>query len=103
LLIRQSFGIATGKLCSFEADPALTFQDYAASGVYPICYGDGGLLESIKDLAERARIALTKFVLPHVWQAVKEGRTGIHVTTVSHGLCITESISKLLKRSKEKG
>ncbi len=105
LLREQNFGRATRKLCSFEADPALTFQEYAARGVYPICYGDDDRFpgESIKDLAERARIAPTKFVLPHVWQAAKEGKTGIHVAIVSRGLCISELISELLERRAKQG
>ncbi len=77
-----------------------------AKGVYPVLYGDDEKFpegESTKDLAERARTALAKFVLPHVWQAAKEGKTGIHVAIVSHGLCISELISELLKRSAKQG
>ncbi|KAN0139779.1 phosphoglycerate mutase [Lactarius tabidus] len=59
--------------------------------------------ESIKDLAVRARTALEELVLPHVWQAAKEGKTGIHVAVVSHGLCISELISELLNRDGKKG
>ncbi|KAN0139780.1 Histidine phosphatase superfamily [Lactarius tabidus] len=59
--------------------------------------------ESIKDLAVRARNALEKLVLPHVWQAAKEGKTGIHVAVVSHGLCISELISELLNWDGKKG
>jgi broad specificity phosphatase PhoE len=77
-----------------------------AKGVYPALEGDDEKFpegESIKDLAERARTALEKFVLPHVWQAAKEGKTGIHVAVVSHGLCIGELISELLKKSAKQG
>jgi broad specificity phosphatase PhoE len=75
-------------------------------GVYPAWYGDddrfpGG--ESIKDLGERAKSALEKLVLPYVWQAAKEGTTGNRIAVVSHGLCIGEMISELLKRSAEQG
>ncbi|KAI9448439.1 hypothetical protein H4582DRAFT_1900761 [Lactarius indigo] len=49
-------------------------------------------------------IALTKFVLPHVWQAGKEGKTdGVHVAIGSHGLCLSESISELLEMGANKG
>jgi len=66
--------------------------------VCPICYGDNDRFpegESIKDLTERAKIALTKFVLPHVWQAAKEGQTGIHVAIVSH-----ESLERRAKQGR---
>ena len=77
-----------------------------AKGVYPVLYGDDEKFpqgESLKDLAERARTTLAKIVLPHVWQAAKEGKTGIHVAIVSHGLCISELISELLKKSAKQG
>ncbi len=80
----------------------LTWEEHAAKGIYLACYSDDDKFpegESIKDLAERGRTGLEKFVLPHVWQAAKEGKTGIHVAVVSHGLCITELVSELLKMS----
>ncbi|KAH9041835.1 phosphoglycerate mutase [Lactarius hengduanensis] len=100
LLREQNFGLATGKYSLFPANPALTFQENAAMGAYPDCYSDDDRFpegESLKDVAKRGKIALTKFVLPHVWQAAKEGKTGIHVAIVSHGLCISELISELLE------
>ena len=77
-----------------------------AKGVYPVLYGEDEKFpegESAKDLEERARTALAKLVLPHVWQAAKDGKTGIHVAIVSHGLCISALISELLKRSAKQG
>lgn len=55
--------------------------------------------ESINELAQRANVAITALVLPHVWQAAKEGKTGVHIAVVSHGLCISQMISELLKMS----
>jgi len=71
-------------------------------GIYPTLCGanerfPGG--ESGNDLAERAKRALTQFVLPHVWQAAKQGRTGIHVAIVAHGLFLSDMISELLRMS----
>ncbi|KAH9042225.1 histidine phosphatase superfamily [Lactarius pseudohatsudake] len=106
LLREQNFGVAEGKPWSFESDPALTLEEHMAKGVYPVLYGDDEKFpegESTKDLAERARTALAKFVLPHVWQVAKEGKTGIHIAIVSHGLCISELVSELLKRSAKQG
>jgi broad specificity phosphatase PhoE len=73
-----------------------------AKGVYPMLYRNdekfpGG--ESINELAQRANTAITALVLPHVWQAAKEGKTGVHIAVVSHGLCISQMISELLKMS----
>ena len=59
--------------------------------------------ESIKDLAERAKSTLEKLVLPRVWEAAKEGKAGIHVAVISHGLCIGELISELLKMNVKLG
>lgn len=38
-----------------------------------------------------------------MWQAAKEGKTGIHVAIVSHGLCISELVSELLNWDGKKG
>lgn len=106
LLREQNFGVAEGKPWSFQDDPALTLEEHMAKGVYPVLHGDDEKFpegESIKDLAKRARTALVKLVLPHVWQAAKEGKTGVHIAIVSHGLCISELISELLKRSAKQG
>jgi len=55
--------------------------------------------ESMNELRQRAHRAITTIVLPHVWQAAKEGKTGVHVAVVGHGLCIAQMISELLKMS----
>ena len=91
---------------TIRKSPSQTFEEHAARGVYPAWYDDddrfpGG--ESIKDLGERAKSALEKLVLPHVWQAAKEGKTGTHLAVVSHGLCVGELISELLKMNAEQG
>jgi broad specificity phosphatase PhoE len=106
LLREQNFGVAEGKPWTFQADEALTLEENMAKGVYPVLYGDDERFpegESGKDLDERANTALAKFVLPHVSQAAKEGKTGIHIAIVSHGLCISALISELLKMSARQG
>lgn len=75
-----------------------------AKGVYPVPHGDDEKFpdgESINDLAQRAKEAITTFVLPHVWQTAKEGKTGVHVAVVGHGLCISHMVSQLLKMGAE--
>jgi broad specificity phosphatase PhoE len=91
---------------SFNRMSGRTWEQHAAIGIYLAEYSDDDRFpdgESIKDLAVRARTALEKLVLPHVWQAAREGKTGIHVAVVSHGLCISELISELLNWDGKKG
>ncbi|KAH9011737.1 phosphoglycerate mutase-like protein [Lactarius hengduanensis] len=88
LLIRQTFSVNK------------TLASLSETDVIRCHYDDGRFLggESIKGMAERARTGLEQFVFPHVWQAAK-GETGVHVAVVSHGLCITELVSELFKKS----
>ncbi|KAH9042229.1 phosphoglycerate mutase-like protein [Lactarius pseudohatsudake] len=105
LFREQNFGLAAGHPISIDTVySGLNWEEHAARGVYLGWYSDDDRFpegESIKDLAERARKGLEKFVLPHVWRAAEEGKTGIHIAVVSHGLCITELVSELLKKSAE--
>ena len=102
LLREQHFGVAEGKPWSYSSNRNVNLEEEMAKGVYPMLHGSddkfpGG--ESINELGQRAHRAITSFVLPHVWQAAKEGKTGIHIAVVSHGLCISQMISELLKMS----
>ena len=84
----------------------MTLEAHLAKGVYPVLRGKDEKFpegESINDLNERTRTALAKFVLPHVWQVAKDGRTGVHVAIVGHGLSINALVSELLKKSAEQG
>jgi len=102
LLREQHFGVAEGKPWSYNSSRNVNLEQEMAKGVYPSLHGSdekfpGG--ESINELGQRARRAITTLLLPHVWQAAKECKTGIHVAVVSHGLCISQMISELLKMS----
>jgi broad specificity phosphatase PhoE len=91
---------------ALEHIPGLTWEQHAARGIYLARYSDNDRFpegESIKDLAVRARTALDKLVFPHVWQAAKEGKTGVHLAIVGHGLCISELISELLNWDGKQG
>ncbi|KAH9080648.1 phosphoglycerate mutase-like protein [Lactarius deliciosus] len=105
LFREQNFGLAAGRPISMDViSSSLSWEEHAARGVYLGWYSDDDRFpegESIKDLAERARKGLENLVLPHVWRAAEEGKTGIHIAVVSHGLCITELVSELLKKSAE--
>ncbi|KAI9458818.1 histidine phosphatase superfamily, partial [Russula earlei] len=102
LLREQNFGVAEGKPWSYNAIQSKNLEEDMAKGVYPTLHNNHEKFpqgESVNELAERAKRAISAFVLPHVRQAAKEGKTGIHVAVVSHGLCITQMISELLKMS----
>jgi len=101
LLREQHFGVAEGKPWSYNPSRSFNLEEEMAKGVYPVPHEDEKFPEgeSIDELAQRAKEAITALVLPHVWQTAKEGKTGIHVAVVSHGLCISQIISELLKMS----
>lgn len=102
LLREQNFGVAEGKPWSYRFSRDINLEEEMAKGVYPMLYRNDEKFpegESIDELAQRANRANSALVLPHVWQAAKEGKTGIHIAVVSHGLCISQMISELLKMS----
>ena len=102
LLREQNFGVAEGKPWSYRFSRDINLEEEMAKGVYPMLYRNDEKFpegESIAELAQRANRANTALVLPHVWQAAKEGKTGIHIAVVSHGLCISQMISEMLKMS----
>ncbi|KAI0043447.1 phosphoglycerate mutase-like protein [Auriscalpium vulgare] len=102
LLREQHFGIAEGQPWTFVRDPKLSLKEHYAAGRFPVLddedegFPDG---ESVLELAARARRALAEAVMPHVWHAAREGRKGVHVAVVSHGLCISQLVAELLKKS----
>ena len=101
LLREQSFGIAEGKP-SYKPSQSYNFKEEIERGVYPVPHGNDEKFpdgESINELRQRAKEAITSLVLPHVWQTAKENKTGTHVAVVSHGLCISQMITELLQMS----
>jgi broad specificity phosphatase PhoE len=102
LLREQNFGVAEGKPPSYNPSQSFNLKEEIAKGVYPAPHGNDEKFpdgESINELGQRAKEAITSLVLPHVWQAAKENKTGIHVAVVSHGRCISQMITELLKMS----
>jgi len=102
LIREQNFGVAEGKPWSYDPNPNLNLEEEIAEGVYPVPHGNDEKFpegESMNELAQRAKEAIAALVLPHVWQTANEGKTSIHVAVVSHGLCISQMISELLKMS----
>ncbi|THH20081.1 hypothetical protein EW146_g1183 [Bondarzewia mesenterica] len=100
LLREQYFGVAEGKPWSIHQEEGLSLEDHYARGIYPVLHKDHEKFpgaESLHDLAERAKQAIRELVLPLVWRAANEGKKGVHIAVVSHGLCISRLIAELLK------
>jgi len=93
LLREQHFGAAEGNKWVVEIPPGKTREECYKEGIYPVLSGrqakyEGG--ESLDDLAVRAEKALRECVLPHI-------DSDAHIAIASHGLCISELMSELLK------
>ncbi|TFK52626.1 phosphoglycerate mutase-like protein [Heliocybe sulcata] len=102
LLREQHFGVAEGKPWSLHLEPGMSLEDHYAKGIYPVIFNREDKFpegESLDDLARRAEEAIDKFVMPHVWDAARSGKRGVHVALVSHGLCISELIAALMRKS----
>jgi len=102
LLREQHFGVAEGKPWSLHVEPGLSLEEHYAKGIYPVIFNRTDKFpegESLDDLARRAEEAIEKFVMPHVWEAARRGKRGVHVAVVSHGLCISELIAALMRRN----
>lgn len=51
--------------------------------------------------ADRAEKAVNELVLPHIRTAALEGRKNVHIALVSHGLCISKLVERLLLKDSE--
>lgn len=101
LLREQHWGVAEGKSWIHDWRPGLSAEEHWALDLWPVGqtraykFPEG---ESLDDLAVRAGEAVDEILMPYVWSAVKEKRRGVHLAVVSHGLCISELVSALVKR-----
>ncbi|KIM89219.1 hypothetical protein PILCRDRAFT_813147, partial [Piloderma croceum F 1598] len=105
-LREQYFGEAEGHPWTMGADPGKSLAQHMAEGIYPVLterHEKFPAGESLNELEKRAEKAIQELVMPHVWKAAKDGRKGVEVAVVSHGLCISELISALLKKSAKGG
>jgi broad specificity phosphatase PhoE len=92
-LREQGFGIAEGCPWVLRGDPHKSLAQQFAEGIYPVLEHrsekfPGG--ESLDELGRRAEKAIEELVMPYVLKAAKEGKKGVQVAIVSHGLCISE-------------
>ena len=84
-----------------EPKPDLTIEEHYAQKIFPVLlhrderFPEG---ESLNDVAKRTTQAIRELVLPHVWKAAREGVKGLHIAIASHGLCISELVTALLKQ-----
>lgn len=80
-------------------EPELSLEEHLEQGIYPVLYErwqkfPGG--ESLDDVVQRAEQAIDELVMPHVCEAVKDGKKNVHIAIVSHGICISELIPVLV-------
>ena len=102
LIREQHFGVAEGHSWQYHQEKGLSLEEHFAKGIYPVLYGDDEKFpeaESSNDVAARAKQAIEELVIPHVWLAAREGKKGVHIALVSHGLCISHLISQLLEKN----
>ncbi|KAH9850118.1 phosphoglycerate mutase-like protein [Lenzites betulinus] len=100
LLLRERYwGVAEGNPWQWGQTAGLTLEEHFARGLYPVLHERGQRFpegESMDDLFERAKKAIDELVMPQVWRAAREGKTGVHIAVASHGLCISELVPALV-------
>ncbi|KAH9478518.1 2,3-bisphosphoglycerate-dependent phosphoglycerate mutase [Psilocybe cubensis] len=115
-LREQHFGIAEGHPWVLQQPEDVSVEELYEQKIFPVLYGREAKYpgaESLDELAQRTEIAIRECVLPHLQQqrslhpegaqmsVQEEGECGsgdgVHVAIASHGLCIAELISALLK------
>jgi broad specificity phosphatase PhoE len=82
-----------------SADPGKSLEQLFAEKKYPVLAHRNEKFpmgESLDDLGKRAEKAIRELVMPHVWKAAREGRKGVQLAVVSHGLCISEVLIHVL-------
>lgn len=80
-----------------SSDTSKSLAQQYAEGIFPIISKrsdkfPGG--ESLDDLEKRATQAIEEIVMPFIWKAAREGKKGVQIALVSHGLCISEVRSR---------
>ncbi len=99
LLREQHFGDAEGEPWSWNQTADLSLEEHFAKGIWPVLHERSQKFpagESLDDLSARASKAIEELVMPHIWQAAREGKAGVNIALASHGLCISELIPALL-------
>jgi broad specificity phosphatase PhoE len=79
----------------------MTLEELCNEGIYPELYGRDTKYpqgESQNDVARRAENVIRECILPHVFDMAQDGA---HIGLASHGICLAELISALLKLDPE--
>jgi broad specificity phosphatase PhoE len=101
LLREQHWGEAEGRPWILEKKPGLTYEEHFAQDLWPVMHERWEKFpsgESLEDVVQRAEQAIAEFVMPHVWEAARQGKKGVHIAIVSHGICISELIPVLVMK-----
>ncbi|KAJ7288278.1 histidine phosphatase superfamily [Mycena rebaudengoi] len=99
LLREHHFGEAEGKPWTNKRDD-VPLPVLFEKGIYPSSlsrkesFPDG---ESLDDVQARANDALADIIMPYVRESAREGKSGVHVAIVSHGIFIKEMLRALAK------
>lgn len=96
----QNFGTGEGKSYRQSRQPGLSLEAHFSKGMFPSLHSRTERFpegESLDDLADRAKKAITEILLPYVWNAASEGESAVHVAVTSHGLFIREIIKGFLR------
>jgi broad specificity phosphatase PhoE len=103
LLREQHYGLGEGQRYDVRRVPGLSLAEHFARGKFPPLYSRSERFpegESLEDVARRAEEAVEQFAIPYIQNAAKEGRDGMNVAVVSHGLLIREAIAALMRKDK---
>ncbi|KDQ11418.1 hypothetical protein BOTBODRAFT_35309 [Botryobasidium botryosum FD-172 SS1] len=102
-LREQNFGEAEGHRWASVNDPS---EDELPGDkmlhIFPENFGRDDKFpegESLNDLERRGEKVFLEFVVPQLKAAKGKGEGEVHIVFVSHGLCISETISAICKRS----
>ncbi|KAF9568643.1 phosphoglycerate mutase-like protein [Agrocybe pediades] len=99
-LREQFFGVAEGKPWIINRPDGVSLEELHKQDIYPVLYGRDQKFpegESVNDLAARADRAIKDCVLPHLTSGDEEA----HIALASHGLCIGELVSALIRLDPE--
>lgn len=105
LVREQHWGVAEGHTWSMHVTPGLSLDEHFAQGIYPVLYERRQKFpegESLDEVVKRAERAIDELVMPHVWEAARAGKKGVHIALVSHGICISELIPVLVMKDESR-
>lgn len=78
-----------------------TLEEWYKEGIFPELHGRDTKFpegENLNDVARRAEEAIRECILPHVFD---KSQGNAHIGLASHGICLSEVISALLKLDPE--